>query len=418
MDVKRFQEEISMISSFTSNPTGIFRLAYSEEERKAVDYLKVQLEEEGMNTKFDSAGNLIARREGEQSDLPAVAMGSHIDSVYDAGPFDGVAGVLAALDVVRELNKMDVKTLYPIEIIIFACEESSRFGIATVGSKAMAGILEPEKVSNLTDKDGKTFKEVLKFNQLDIEKIKLATRKPEDLKSFIEVHIEQGPVLEQKGLDIGIVSAIAGPVRFRIVIEGCASHSGTTPMDYRKDALLGASEIVLELEKAAKEEKAFQTVGTVGVLSVIPGGMNIVPGETRMDVDIRGTDIESRQRVVNRLYQALEDVKLKRGMKATITCLTDEHPIHMNSDVIYHLQQICDNLKLKYTIMPSGAGHDAMNMAKLCPSGLIFVPSKAGLSHNPDEFTAIDQISKATAVLRDYILENAVVQKAQERFMK
>lgn len=415
MDLKRLQEEISVVSSFTSTPAGIYRLAYSVEERKAINYLKGQFEEANMDTWLDAAGNLIARREGEDINLPAVAMGSHIDSVYDAGKFDGVAGVISALEVVRLMNKMGVKTLHPIEIIVFACEESSRFGMATIGSKAMAGTLEMEKIKNLTDKDGMTFAEALKASELDIEDLQHAARNPRDLKSFIEIHIEQGPVLEQKRLDIGIVSAIAGPIRFRIVLKGCASHSGTTPMEYRKDALLGASEIALELERAAMEEKSFNTVGTVGVLSVLPGGMNIVPGETRLDVDIRGTNIESRQRVVDRLYQAIEQVELKRGMKATVTCLTDEKPVEMDSDVIHHLKKICDNLRLKSIVMPSGAGHDAMNMARLCPSGLIFIPSKDGLSHNPEEYTAIDQIGNAVTVLWEYILENAVIQQSEER---
>lgn len=415
MDLKRLQEEISIISKFTSNPAGIYRLAYSKEERKAIDYLKMQLRKEGMDTRIDAAGNLIARREGEDNSLPAVATGSHIDSVYDAGQFDGVAGVISALEVVRSMNKMGVKTLHPIEIIIFACEESSRFGIATIGSKAMAGLLKAEKVRNLTDKHEMTFAEVLKSNKLEIENMKQATRKSEDLKSFVEIHIEQGPVLEQKKLDIGIVSAIAGPIRFRIVLEGTASHSGTTPMEYRKDALLGASEIALELERAAKAEKAFNTVGTVGVLSVIPGGINIVPGETRLDIDIRGTNIDSRQRVVDQLFQVIEHVELNRGIKATVTCLTDEEPVEMNPDIIQHLKQICNKLNLKCTIMPSGAGHDAMNMAKLCPSGMIFIPSKDGLSHNPAEYTTIDQIGKATEVLWEYILENAIVQHSAER---
>lgn len=415
MDLKRLQKEIEVISSFTSTPSGIYRLAYSVEERKAINYLKDQFEAAGMDTQIDAAGNLIARREGEDINLPAVAMGSHIDSVYDAGKFDGVAGVISALEVIRLMNVFEIKTLHPIEIIVFACEESSRFGMATIGSKAMTGMLEIEKIKNLTDKDGMTFAEALKNSDLDIKYMKNAVRNAEDLKSFIEIHIEQGPVLEQKELDIGIVSAIAGPIRFRIVLKGCASHSGTTPMEYRKDALLGASEIALELESAAIDEKSFNTVGTVGVLSVLPGGMNIVPGETRLDIDIRGTNIKSRKRVVDRLNKVIEQVQLKRDIEVTVTCLTDEKPVEMNSDVVHHLRKICDNLNLKSIVMPSGAGHDAMNMAKICPSGMIFIPSKDGLSHNPKEYTTIEQIGNAVTVLWEYVLENAVVQHSEER---
>lgn len=409
MNVKRLQEEISTIANFTSNPDGIYRLAYSEAERDALIYLKEQFEIQGMKTRFDAVGNLIARLEGTSKNLPAVAMGSHIDSVYDAGAYDGVAGVLSALEVVRSLNEQRIKTRHPIEIIVFTCEESSRFGMSTIGSKAMAGVLDIEKARMLVDRDGKTFENVLESNQFNIQQVKSAEREPTEFKSFIEIHIEQGPVLETQRLDIGIVHAIAAPVRFQVEFEGCASHSGTTPMGYRKDALLGASELALGLEKFANEEKEHGTVATVGVLTVEPGGMNIVPGATKVSVDIRGIHSNSRKCVVKKMRDLIQNIEETRGLVANIQPISEEEPVQLDQEIISHIQKISERLGLKHLEMPSGAGHDAMNMAHLCPTGLIFIPSKNGLSHNPAEFTSIEYIEKVTSVLFQFVIETAIV---------
>lgn len=408
MNLKRLQESIEQLATFSDAGAGINRLAYTKSEREARDYMIKQFENEGMTVQVDAVGNVIARREGLKPYLPAVATGSHIDSVYDAGKYDGVLGVMAALEVIRSMNEEGIQTMHPIEVIIFACEESSRFGVSTIGSKAMAGLLQADDVRALVDRDGMTISDVFAENGLELENIHQAARKPETLKSFIELHIEQGPILEREQLDVGIVTAIASPTRFRLSIVGRASHSGTTPMHYRHDALLGAAEIALEVEQAAKAEAHKGTVGTVGVLQIKPGGMNIVPGEAHLDIDIRGTDATSKQVVVDILHAIVERVAETRGLQITPTLLSDQLPIDMDPVIVEDLEMICEQSSIRYKTMPSGAGHDAMFMASLCPTGMIFVPSIDGLSHNPKEYTPIEQIGIGTQVLQRIIVNNAI----------
>ncbi|MFS0689369.1 Zn-dependent hydrolase [Sporosarcina sp. 179-K 8C2 HS] len=408
MNLKRLQKSIDVMAQFTKGGQGINRLAYTKVEQNARNYIIKQLKEEGMTVRVDAVGNVIARRDGFVRGLPAVAMGSHIDSVYDAGKYDGVAGVIAALEVIRSLNEQNIQTLHPIEILVFACEESSRFGVSTLGSKAVAGLLKIEEVSSLEDCNGVSIAQAFEENGLDVHRVKEAVLHPDHYKSFIELHVEQGPILEKEQLDVGIVAAIAGPTRYRIIVKGQASHSGTTPMNYRKDALLGAAEIALEIERAASSESSKGTVGTVGVLNIKPGGMNIVPGEAYMDIDIRGIDVTSKKVVIDALKAVINRVTQTRGLQISSQLLTSEQPVHMDSATISDLEVICKEQNIRYKVMPSGAGHDAMNMAVLCPSGMIFVPSQDGLSHNPNEFTSAEQIGKGTVILQEYILKSAI----------
>ena len=234
-----------------------------------------------------------------------------------------------------------------------------------------------------------------------------ASRKGEKIKAFFELHIEQGPVLENENKKIGIVTGIAAPVRFSIKILGTPSHSGTTPMNMRKDALLGASEIALELEKIALEEQEFGTVATVGVLKLHSGAMNVVPGEVEIKVDIRGTSTESRQRVLDHLHQTIDRVKNSRKLEIISDEIIAEEPVLLSEEIIETMETICKEKEIPYKLMPSGAGHDAMNMVRLCPTGLIFIPSVNGLSHHPDEFTELDDIILGIDLLEEVILHYA-----------
>jgi N-carbamoyl-L-amino-acid hydrolase len=409
MKLERLRQTFEELARFTDKKEekGINRLAYTETERNARNFLIRQFESAGLTVLTDYAGNVIARRGGRIPELPAVAMGSHIDSVYAAGEFDGTAGVLAALEIMRSFAEEGVETEHPIEVIIFACEESARFGISTLGSKAMSGRLDPAYTRSLTDKDGITLFRAFEENGLNLEEVHLARRFRDELKAFIELHVEQGPVLEKQGKAIGIVSAIAAPIRYHVHVGGRADHSGTTPMDYRSDALLGGAEIALSIEQSAIDELAHGTVGTVGVFTVQPSAMNVVPGAADLYVDIRGTNRSSRDRAAASLETTVNAVAQKRGLDIWMDEISSEEPVQMDSTLVAELKAVCEEKNTAWIEMPSGAGHDAMNMAALCPTCMIFVPSKNGISHNPAEYTSLEQLMEGTEMLRAIILQQA-----------
>lgn len=383
---------------------GITRLAYSEEHWAANDYFIRKSRELGMSVRIDAAGNVIARREGTEIGLSAIACGSHLDTVYQGGRFDGTLGVIAGLELVASLNERGIATCRPIEVISFACEESARFGVSTIGSKAMAGLIDPGLLVQLEDKEGISFSAALSSVGLELRRITEARRSKGELAAFFELHIEQGPVLERRKLDVGIAVGIAAPVRLELTIQGKASHSGTTPMNMRHDALIGAAEIILEVERAALAEREHGTVATAGVCDVHPGAMNVVPDWVSLKIDVRGTIAESRQAVVDRIYAMIRQLERIRGLMIDTRILSDEEPVLLDDRLVRSLSEQCDELGVSYLTMMSGAGHDAMNMAVLCPTGLIFVPSRGGLSHHKDEFSSMDQVAKGAAILEQAVL--------------
>lgn len=408
MNLSRIEQTLLEINRFGYSEQGMNRLAYTESERQAIDFMIKLFEEEGMKVIIDPVGNVIARREGTDPTLPAVVTGSHLDTVYNGGKYDGTLGVIAGLEVVRSLNEQNIETKHPIEIVIFACEESARFGVSTIGSMAMIGEFK-EELLHLEDKDGISLRTAMENCKLNIEQIEQAERKKEEIKVFYELHIEQGPVLENEGKQIGIVTGIAAPTRFLLEVVGEAAHSGTTPMPLRKDALLGAAEIALTLEQSALKEAENDTVATVGKCEVVSGSMNVIPGKVKMTIDIRSINFKSKRKVVSELYQIIELIEKKRDVKVSISQLCNDRPIKMNDDIIHSLVQSCEKLNLSYRQMPSGAGHDAMMMAKRFPTGLIFVPSKNGISHNKEEFTSLEQIGAGVSLLKEAILQAALV---------
>jgi hydantoinase/carbamoylase family amidase len=406
--IERYQVLFNKINQYNSGEKGITRIAYTNEEQTCTHAFMRMCKAEGLEISMDQCGNVIARREGKNKDLPPVLMGSHLDTVYQGGKYDGVVGVTAALEVVKRLNEKGIETAHPIEIVSFACEESARFGVSTVGSKAMTGRFDKEKFRHLKDREGITMEEALSLCALDIDSVEEASRENEEIKAFFELHVEQGPVLMNNNKNIGIVTGIAAPVRLFIKIKGTASHSGTTPMHMRKDALLGASEIALELERIAKEEQHYGTVATVGVMDIHAGAMNVVPGEVDIKVDIRSTSVESRQRVLDHLHKTIQALETNRQLEIVSNEIISEEPVLLSKEINDITESICESLNLSYQKMASGAGHDAMNMTKLCPTGLIFVPSVDGLSHHPDEYTELEDIMTGIDVLEELILHYSV----------
>lgn len=408
MDSQRFQETLDRINQYGfSKEKGLNRLAFSYAQEEAKNYFITLLEKEGLTVKKDTFGNIIARREGRYNDLPAVGVGSHLDTVYNAGSFDGTAGVIGAYEIIRTLNEEKIKTDHPLELIVFECEESARFNVATLGSKVMTGQVSYEDLASLKDKGGVLLKEAMAEYGYSLKESLANPRTKDELKAFFEIHIEQGPVLENEGLDIGVVSGIAAPTRLKLEVIGEAAHSGTTPFSLRKDAFMAAAEIALQLEALAKNEKAHGTVATIGRCEIPNGAMNVVPGQTDLYVDIRSISFASKAKVTKQLFQAIKAIEHQRDVNVTITTLSEESPINLHPTLMHFIEEACKTQGFSYKVMPSGAGHDSMHMAKLYPTAMVFVPSKKGISHNPKEYTSPEEMAKGLTVLKEAILQAA-----------
>ncbi|ASN06204.1 M20 family metallo-hydrolase [Virgibacillus necropolis] len=408
---ERIQNTLDQFNVIGPTEQGIQRLAYTKEEKRAHELLIELCSQEKMNVRIDEAGNVIARRAGRLPNAPAVAVGSHLDTVYTGGKFDGTAGVVAGLELIRRLNEKDAISENPIELICFAAEESSRFGMSTIGSKAMVGKMTKEEMEKLKDKMGIKFTDAIKSAGLDKQSFLNAKKEKNEYRAFIELHIEQGLELEQSNKKIAIVTGIASPTRLNVVVLGRAAHSGTTSMEMRKDALVAAAQLVLEIEKAAKKEKKYKTVATVGVFDVSPGAMNVVPGMVQLKVDIRGLDNNSKQRVITEIEYQCKSIQRCKDIEIKMETISKEEPVHLDKEIQEQLKWACEDIKVEALLIPSGAGHDAMNMANLCPTGLLFIPSYKGISHNPEEYSDIDDLVTGVDVLERVVTRLAVTKE-------
>jgi N-carbamoyl-L-amino-acid hydrolase len=398
--------EIEKIAHFGKGPRGITRLAFTETAVEAQKYVISLMEQVGLTITIDQIGNIIGRLEGKDESLPAVVTGSHLDTVPEGGKYDGVIGVIGGLVAISRLKDNEGLT-HPLELIIFACEESSRFGFATVGSKAMVGLANVPEWSKAKDQEGVSFAEVIAKQHLDIERIGEAVRNAEEIKAFVELHIEQGRVLEKEQKTIGIVEAIAAPTRLKIRVEGVAAHSGSTPMEERRDALVSASMIVLAIHEIGAEQSKYGTVTTVGMLNVYPGAINVIPGVVEMWVDISGVNHESIIECLQDIKDAISTIAEGQEIGVSIMLLSAEKPVNMNKDIMSLIKKVCVEKKVPHQVIHSRAGHDAMNLSHLAPAGMIFVPSQNGISHNGEEHTAIDEIMSGIDVLTETLFQLA-----------
>ena len=401
--------EMEKISTPNEKP-GIFRLAFSDSDWQGREYLMSLMKDAGLSIRIDAFGNVIARREGRNPSLPAIMFGSHGDSVPAGGNYDGVLGVLASIEVMKSLDEENFQNEHPLEAVIFMCEESSRFGMAELGSRVMRGELSTDDLHSLKGKDGKSLYEVLKSRNLSPDNISEAVYN-EPLKAFLEVHIEQGKVLEYEKTQIGVVTGIAAPTRLRVFLHGKADHSGATPMGMRSDALCASAEITLLVEKLASEQQNPPAVGTVGILNITPGVMNVIPGEAEMGIDIRSIDKDAKAKIVETLKKGIDIVCKKRDIEYEIKVISDETPVPLSASVVDYLSSICEDEGVSYKRMPSGAGHDTMFWAPYAPAGMLFIPCKDGISHNAAEHAEMDDIFCVTK-----LLEKAVKKLSQENF--
>ena len=395
---ERLVKDFDAMAQMTAPGEGINRLAFTDADWEGRQYIIDCMIDAGLSVEIDDFGNVIGYKIGKKPDLPVVMVGSHTDSVPNGGNYDGVVGVLSAIEVIRSMIDDGYEHDHTIAVVSFMCEESGRFGNATLGSKAMRGELTLQDLHHLVDKQGISLYEALKGRNLNPDGIEtMAYKRP--VKSFTEIHIEQGKVLEHEQKTIGIVTGIAAPERFYVTIRGNADHSGATPMNLRHDALCGASKIILGIEEIASMQEEPPVVGTVGVVEVTPGAMNVIPGAVKLGVDIRSISKVARNSVVTLVKEFIDITAEKRGLSYTIETIAQDHPVEMHPAMIREIEEAVKSVGVEYMTIPSGAGHDAMHWAEVVPTGMIFIPCRDGISHNPAEFAEMDDIVTGAAVL-------------------
>ncbi|MEV9641078.1 Zn-dependent hydrolase [Mammaliicoccus sciuri] len=380
---------------------GVTRFSFTREEREAKALVSSYMTEAGMTVREDAVGNLIGKKEGRQKNAPAVLMGSHIDTVLNGGMFDGALGVIAGIEVVHAMSERDIQPDHPIEVIAFTDEEGSRFGFGMIGSRAIAGTLTDKDLEQ-RDENGITIAEAMEESGLDPKLVADAAKDPADVKAYVELHIEQGRVLENHGLAAGTVSGIAGPLWMKWTITGEAGHAGATPMNMRKDPLMAASEIMQFIEGEAK--KYPNLVATIGRIAVKPGGVNVIPSEATFTLDLRDIDEEIRQQAEEKMVAHAQQVCRDRGVEIEFETLQRVTPVPCSAVIRQTIQAACLKLGLKSFELPSGAGHDGMQFKDFCPIGMVFVRSQNGISHNPEEWSTKEDCGKGTEVLYETVL--------------
>ncbi len=364
---------------------GVTRLSFTEDERAAKDFVTSFMEEAGLSVRGDAVGNLIGRKEAVNPNAPVVLVGSHLDSVYNGGNFDGPLGVLAGIEVLQTMNERGLQTECPIEVIAFTDEEGARFSFGMIGSRALAGTLTRGDLQH-EDEQGISIAEAMRNSGLDPDSIGDAARPKDSIQAYVELHIEQGKILENENLPVGIVTGIAGPLWLQFVLEGEAGHAGTTPMNLRRDALAAAAHLIRSIEAEASETGT--TVGTVGQLNVSPGGVNIIPGRAEFSLDLRDINEQVRDEVERRIVEEARRLCEERGIGLSIETLQRVAPAPCSELVQNAAKAACEELGLEPYFLASGAGHDGMQLTELCPMGMVFVRSKGGISHNPAEWSS------------------------------
>lgn len=405
IDADRLWSRLSELAEIgKSEGGGVTRLSFTEEERAAKDLVASYMREAGLAMREDVAGNLFGRREGRVGDAPVVLTGSHVDSVRNGGDFDGPLGVLGAVEALQTMDERGVETERPVEVVAFTDEEGARFSFGMVGSRATAGTLTPEHLTN-EDENGVSIAEAMRASGLDPGRIDEAARAPGSVYAYVELHIEQGRILEAEDLPVGVVTGIAGPAWLRFTLAGEAAHAGTTPMNLRRDALAAAAAMIGRIEREAA--RTGTSVGTVGQLELSPGGINIVPGQVSFSLDLRDIDEDVRNDVEARIMHEAALLCEKRGVELETKTIQRLSPAPCSALVRDAAWEACETLGFEPFGLASGAGHDGMHLTELCPIGMIFVRSRGGMSHNPAEYSLKEDCAAGAEVLYRTLLKLA-----------
>lgn len=401
IDSARLSSEIEALASISdAEPPAVTRIVFTPTDLKARAWLIERCKEAGLTVRQDAIGNTFARWNGLEPAAPAVGTGSHIDAIPNAGKYDGVVGVLGGLEAIRALQRDGFRPRNSVELLLLTSEEPTRFGIGCIGSRVLSGTLSAESARKLKDSEDKTVDEVRRAAGFggELEDVKLARGY---YKAWVELHIEQGPVLERENVPLGIVTKIAAPASARISIEGAGGHAGGVLMPDRRDALCAGSELILAVEHAAKNSGSIDTVATVGICDVFPGAVNSIPSRVRLSLDVRDTDLARRDAVMQSVERASQEISGKRNVSIRSELLNADAPADCATLVVEALSRACEKHQLKSQRMISRAYHDSLFISRIAPVAMLFIPCRNGYSHRPDEYASPDDIARGALVLAE-----------------
>lgn len=400
VDAKRLQQQIDALAAISEAPSPVVtRILFSEADLKGRALVKELCQQTGLSLREDAVGNLFARWPGKDPKLSPMATGSHIDAIPNAGRYDGVVGVLGALEAIRALKESGLEPRRSIELIVFTAEEPTRFGLGCLGSRLLSGALSLEKAAALRDRNGQAldyWRGKAGLAAQDLKSVRLAKG---CYAGFIELHIEQGPLLENEKIPIGVVEKIAAPSTLRVQLTGVGGHAGSVLMPQRHDALLAGAEIALAVEQAAVTTGSPDTVGTTGVFRIEPGAVNSVPCRAWLEIDLRDTQLPTRDAALKRIEDSIPKICQRRGIEFQIERLNTDAPAICDAELVNTVADICRELGLGVKKMISRAYHDSLFMAQVCPITMIFIPCRGGVSHRPDEYSSPEQIRDGVTVL-------------------
>ncbi len=399
---QRLQGALEKLSEFGRNPEGgVTRIGYSETDMAAREYVIELMKSAALEVRIDAAGNIFGRREGSEK-LPILLFGSHIDSVMHGGNFDGDVGSMGGIEVIRAMNDGKVKTRHPLEVVIWTNEEGNHFGLGTLGSGVAAGLLGSE-ILERKDEQGLTLADWLRRYGQDPSHLTDARIPPGALAGFIELHIEQGPYLDEKKIPIGVVQGIVGLKRWKCFTTGFANHAGTTPMNRRRDALAAASKDVLAVREVVRAETGRQ-VGTVGYMKAEPGAINVIPGRAEFPVELRDLDTAKIDHIWERIQARFKHIDKEESVETHCELLEENAPARSDTAIQNAIRDAAESLGLATMDLPSAAVQDSQQIAKIAPMGMIFVPSRDGISHSPKEFSSWQDIANGAEVLYRVVL--------------
>jgi N-carbamoyl-L-amino-acid hydrolase len=401
VDRDRLAAEIEGLGSISeAEPPVVTRIVFSPADLKARAWLIAGCEKAGLAVRQDAIGNIFARWTGSEPSAAAVGTGSHIDAIPNAGKYDGVVGVLGGLEAIRSLQRTGFRPKRSIELLVFTSEEPTRFGIGCLGSRLLSGTMTPDAARKLADKDGASLDEVRRSAgyTAPLEDVKL---RDGYYKAFVELHIEQGPLLEQQKIPLGIVTSIAAPASIRLLIEGAGGHAGAVLMPDRRDALCAASELILGIENAAKTSGAADTVATVGICDVFPGAVNSIPSRVHLTLDIRETNLGRRDAVMRAIETAEKTIATKRQVAIREEIVNADAPAQCAPTIVEALSEASAKHSLASMKMVSRAYHDSLFISRIAPVAMLFIPCRNGYSHRPDEYASPEDIARGVLVLAE-----------------